>query len=99
MSEQSDRWKQARRIALQNLKNLGAEEDARITAAALDDPDAQPVDGLVRKRGRPFVERPKEKISLRLDPEVIDHFRATGAGWQTRMNDALRRAAGLKKAG
>ncbi len=37
----------------------------------------------------------KRLISLRLDPEVIDHFRATGPGWQTRMNDALRRAAGL----
>ncbi len=37
----------------------------------------------------------KRLISLRLDAEVIEHFRATGPGWQTRMNDALRRAAGL----
>jgi uncharacterized protein (DUF4415 family) len=29
----------------------------------------------------------------------VEHFRATGPGWQTRINDALRRAAKLKKAG
>ena len=32
---------------------------------------------------------------LTLDPEVVKHFRATGPGWQTRINEALRTAAGL----
>ncbi|MCQ0970676.1 BrnA antitoxin family protein [Paracoccus sp. TK19116] len=32
---------------------------------------------------------------MRLDPEVIDRFKADGPGWQSRMNDALRKAAGL----
>jgi uncharacterized protein (DUF4415 family) len=39
----------------------------------------------------------KRLISLRLDPDVIDHFRATGRGWQARINDALRKAARLKR--
>ena len=48
---------------------------------------------LVRK-GRPPGSK-KGPVSLRLDSEVIAFFRATGPGWQTRMNDALRKAAGL----
>jgi uncharacterized protein (DUF4415 family) len=38
---------------------------------------------------------PKRQISLRLDPDVIDAFKATGKGWQGRINDALRKAAKL----
>jgi len=48
------------------------------------------------RRGRPPSEHPKEAIKLRIDPDVLAYFRATGPGWQTRMNDALRRAAKLK---
>ncbi len=45
-----------------------------------------------RSRGRPAVPRPKQQISLRLDPEVIDKFKATGKGWQARINEVLKRA-------
>lgn len=45
--------------------------------------------------GRPRLENPKVAVSLRLDREVVEQFKATGAGWQTRMNSALRQAAGL----
>jgi uncharacterized protein (DUF4415 family) len=38
----------------------------------------------------------KVLISLRIDPDVIEHFRATGDGWQARINSALRAAAGLQ---
>lgn len=38
----------------------------------------------------------KKLVSLRLDPDVIDHFRATGPGWQGRINDTLRKAARLR---
>lgn len=47
------------------------------------------------KRGRPVIARPKEQVSLRLDPAVIEAFRASGNGWQTRINKAL--AAWLKE--
>lgn len=45
--------------------------------------------------GRPKSENPKIAVSLRLDQEVVTRFKASGPGWQTRMNDALRDAAGL----
>jgi uncharacterized protein (DUF4415 family) len=35
----------------------------------------------------------KEQVTLRLDPDVLERFRATGPGWQSRINDALRKAA------
>lgn len=41
-------------------------------------------------RGRPRLEAPKRLVSLRLDQEVIERFRARGPGWQTRINTALR---------
>lgn len=45
--------------------------------------------------GRPKSANPKVAVSLRLDQEVVARFKASGPGWQTRMNDALRDAAGL----
>lgn len=45
--------------------------------------------------GRPRLERPKQSVSIRLDQDVIDQFKAGGEGWQSRMNEALRKAAGL----
>lgn len=48
-----------------------------------------------RGRGRPAVEHPKEKITMRLSHEVIEHYRATGPGWQTRIDEVLKKAAGL----
>ncbi|MDB6183257.1 BrnA antitoxin family protein [Paracoccus fistulariae] len=45
--------------------------------------------------GRPKAENPKVAVSLRLDPEVVSRFKEKGPGWQTRMNEALRQAAGL----
>ncbi len=54
-------------------------------------------DTLVR-RGRPPASVRKEAVSLRLDPDVLAHFRAKGPGWQSRINAALRRAAGLRPA-
>lgn len=37
----------------------------------------------------------KRPVSLRLDQDVIARFREDGPGWQSRMNEALRKAAGL----
>ena len=46
-------------------------------------------------RGRPKSLAPKKPISLRVDADVLDKFKSDGPGWQRRMNDALRKAAGL----
>ncbi len=40
--------------------------------------------------GRPKAENPKVAVSIRLDRDLVEYFKATGAGWQTRINDALR---------
>jgi uncharacterized protein (DUF4415 family) len=48
-----------------------------------------------RTRGRPAAENPKKQVTLRLDADVLERFRASGRGWQRRMNEALRKAAGL----
>lgn len=42
----------------------------------------------IKKRGRPTGSQ-KEKISLRLDKAVLDAFRASGKGWQSRINQVL----------
>jgi uncharacterized protein (DUF4415 family) len=42
------------------------------------------------RRGRPPVATPKVSTTIRLSPDVIDHFRAGGRGWQTRIDEALR---------
>jgi uncharacterized protein (DUF4415 family) len=72
-------------------------EDAAITAAAMSDPDAVPftdaqwaaVKPNVRT-GRPKAEVTKERITIRLSRDVVSQFRATGVGWQTRIDAALR---------
>lgn len=75
------------------------EEDQRIREAAMEDPDAQPLTDaqlqamvpIKSLRGRPKVENKKLLVSVRYSPEVIDYFRATGEGWQARMDEVLRR--------
>lgn len=47
------------------------------------------------QRGRPKACVTKVSTTIRLDPDVIEAFKAEGAGWQSRINDALRKAAGL----
>lgn len=50
----------------------------------------------VRPIGRPPLgEAPKKQVTLRLDADVIERFRATGKGWQSRLNETLRKAAGV----
>lgn len=44
---------------------------------------------VVKRGGRPRSENPRQLISLRLPPEVIERWRATGPGWQTRMAERL----------
>jgi uncharacterized protein (DUF4415 family) len=44
---------------------------------------------------RPAIPNAKELVSLRIDRDVLDHFQDAGPGWQDRINDALRKAAGL----
>ncbi|GLK67387.1 BrnA antitoxin family protein [Hansschlegelia plantiphila] len=42
------------------------------------------------RRGRPKSDAPKRQVTIRLDEDVLDRLRATGPGWQTRLNAILR---------
>jgi uncharacterized protein (DUF4415 family) len=53
------------------------------------------VEAMKRGRGRPKAAHPKQRVSLRLDPRLLAAYKATGSGWQVRMNDVL--AAALPK--
>jgi uncharacterized protein (DUF4415 family) len=43
---------------------------------------------------KPALPNAKELVSLRIDRDVLEHFQETGQGWQDRINEALRKAAG-----
>jgi uncharacterized protein (DUF4415 family) len=45
---------------------------------------------LLTPRGRPKADVTKVRVGIRLSPEVIAHFKASGDGWQTRIDAALR---------
>ncbi|MCX7893359.1 MAG: BrnA antitoxin family protein [Burkholderiales bacterium] len=75
-----------------------AAEDRKIRAAARADPDAQPLSPKQLKsmvplralRGRPRSHNPKLLLSVRYSREVVEYFKSTGAGWQSRMDEVLR---------
>jgi uncharacterized protein (DUF4415 family) len=72
-------------------------ENARINAGIVADPDTRELSDeefaeLRPPRGRPKAASKKVAISVRLDPDVLEALRATGEGWQRRINVALRRA-------
>ena len=79
------------------------EEDHEITNAANADPDAQPLTNeqmgqmvpLKALRGRPKLANKKQLVSIRYSPEVLDYFRSSGAGWQSRMDAVLRESVEL----
>ena len=53
---------------------------------------AEPVRAAAKKLGIPVS---KELVSIKLDSDLLAHFQEDGPGWQERITDALRRAAGL----
>ena len=107
---------QVRRVR-PKLAPISPEEDAAITAAALSDPDAQPLTDEELAQFRPVWDFPEEvaflqrhgylgrpplpeaerkrRVTMYLDPDVLDRLKAGGKGWQTRANAALRGALGL----
>ena len=73
------------------------EEDAAINAGIAADPDtfeltAEQIAGMRPLRGRPPLARPKAALTMRVDADVLDAFKASGPGWQTRINALLRDA-------
>ncbi len=75
------------------------QENRAIIAAAKADPDAQPLTPkqlksmvpLRASRGRPKLANPKQLVSVRYSAEVLEYFKSTGEGWQSRMDGVLRK--------
>ena len=74
--EATDAWFARARPAKDVLPGLLGDETAR--------------EMLKPKRGRPTSAAPKEHVNIRLDADIVQSFRRTGDGWQTRLNNALR---------
>jgi uncharacterized protein (DUF4415 family) len=90
-----------------DLAKVDETTDEDIARQITEDPDTAPeltdewfdkaelrVGDKVLRRGRSPLTSPKQLVSLRLDQDVIDRFRADGPGWQSRMNAALRKHLG-----
>ncbi|RRY08845.1 BrnA antitoxin family protein [Brucella anthropi] len=81
-------------------------EEAEIQREIAADPDAPELTDeqatqrmtfaeAVRRTRGPGKKAPKETVTLRLDPDVVEAFKADGPGWQGRVNEALRKAKKL----
>ena len=68
------------------LNDARTEAEAAFKKATRKEAEAPP-----KKPALPGV---KELVSLRIDQDVLEHFREAGPGWQERINEALRKAAG-----
>lgn len=68
--------------------------EAQLARAELrvGDTVVRPAAGTLTKRGRPRSASPKLLVSLRLDQAVVEKLRAHGPGWQSRVNEILRKA-------
>jgi uncharacterized protein (DUF4415 family) len=68
------------------LNDARTEAEAAFKKVTKKEPEALP-----KRTALPSV---KEQVSLRIDQDVLEYFREGGPGWQDRINEALRKAAG-----
>lgn len=76
-----------------------AAEDAAIAAGIAQDHDTMEITAFdmarmqpLRRPGRPKAEHPKVPVTMRMDADVLEVIKASGSGWQTRVNEVLRDA-------
>lgn len=55
---------------------------------------AAAMDREIARRGRPPLDKTKQPVTIRLNADTIEKFKATGKGWQSRMSDILDKAVG-----
>ena len=73
-----------------DLPRVRAMTEDELEAAIDSDPDWKDVPEDWFEEAIPVLPGPKKLLSLRVDPDVLDWFRAQGPGYQTRMNAVLR---------
>ncbi|HUW98424.1 MAG TPA: BrnA antitoxin family protein [Acidiferrobacter sp.] len=71
-----------------------AEEESAIQTGVAEDPDTYELTDTefrqLKRVGRPPAAMTKERVTMRLSRDVVGRFRATGPGWQTRIDAALK---------
>ena len=79
---------------MDNKKTLTAERVAEIRARGIDFSDIPEITDFTGFKPRyPQYFKPKrEQVSIRLSKYLVDHFKAMGKGWQTKLNDFLMEA-------
>ena len=78
-------------------KWIDPDDAPELTREFFERADIYEGDKLIRRGRPPIGDRPKQAVKLRLSPDVLDHFRAGGAGWQTRINETLEKAVQREK--
>ncbi|MBY0508801.1 MAG: BrnA antitoxin family protein [Rhodospirillaceae bacterium] len=78
-------------------KRVRALTDSEIKAAVRSDPDAELLTKDFWKNAKVVTPEPKVAISLRIDRDVLEHFKSEGGKYQTRMNAILRSYVDHKK--
>ncbi|MCZ7466447.1 BrnA antitoxin family protein [Rhizobium rhizogenes] len=73
-----------------DLARIDAMTDEDIDRAMRDDPDWAGFEDIDWSKAEVVFPTPKQSISIRLDQDVVDFFKSTGKGYQTRMNAVLR---------
>lgn len=76
-------------VADDEIPEMTAADFARAKSLRAAMPEV--VEAMKRGRGRPALAHPKVRVSLRLDPNVIAAYKASGPGWQARINKILAR--------
>lgn len=83
---------------MKKLERNSPAAEKTLKAAIAGDPDtweATDTEFATARRGRPPVPEPKIAVSIRFDKDVLDTLRASGKGWQTRVNSLLRKGLNL----
>lgn len=65
---------------------------ARPASEFFSEEELKALDQVRARRGRPNTENPKQSVSIRLSPDVLEAFKATGKGWHTRIDETLKAA-------
>jgi uncharacterized protein (DUF4415 family) len=69
---------------------VDSDDAPEITEEWIEEADLYNGEKLVRRGRGPQQTPTKQAVSIRLSPEVLDYFRATGKGWQTRLDEVLK---------
>ncbi|MGB3720623.1 MAG: BrnA antitoxin family protein [Hyphomicrobiaceae bacterium] len=94
-SPKRHRWEQDPDLTDEDNPEWTEEDFARATPVSELPPEIR--NAFPRSRGRPKKADPKVVVSIRLDPDIVDAFKAEGPGWQTRINAELRKVVQRKK--